>query len=482
MKVIEFALSPHEEAIASWEYQLEAYKAVWNSALALRLEADARYWMKRNGLAKVCPGAAVRRKGDKVVNDKPTQWRTVLTGVRRPTEPKPIIERGEVVGTIAGAYCCVRKLQGVEPLDKWVEVDGKRVTSALSKTSSVANYPWLDKSIPVDSRFLTGVFQSLAIAWKAYKKGTHKRPKFKGAKDKLESLSNGSGLPAKAFMQIGDGNNGYVKFPNIKKPIYCKGLFKRYRPSEMKIGTVKICKRPDGWVMQLTWQNPPAQKVQHSDKAEGFDPGVKQNLTSSSGKVFHCKQSDRIDQRIRKLQRKASRQYLMSGKSNGHARTQKEIARLKGIQARSRTGWQHKVSSRIVSEFGAIAIEGTQLKNMTRRPKPKPNKTGGHDPNGAKAKAGLNKAILRSSMGGLRLKIELKSKAAGRLFVKVPPAYTSARCNACGHKHTKEEKPLYRPTQHKFVCQKCGHVDNADVNAAKNILDDGLQILSGSKL
>jgi putative transposase len=232
--------------------------------------------------------------------------------------------------------------------------------------------------------------------------------------------------------------------------------------------------------MQLTWKNPTAQKVKQSDKAEGFDPGVKQNLTSSTGKVFHCKQSERIEQRINKLQRKASRQYLMSGKSNGHARTQKEIARLRGIQARSRTGWQHKVSSRIVSEFEVIAIEDTKLKNMTRKPKPKPNESGGHDPNGAAAKAGLNKAILRSSMGGLRLKIESKAKAAGRHFVKVPAAYTSARCNACGHKHTKEQKLLYRPTQHQFVCQNCGHTDNADMNAAKNILDDGLQILSNS--
>ena len=478
MKVIEFKLDPHKEAIDAWEYQLEAYKAVWNSALALRIEADARYWIERNGLAKVCPGAVVRRKGNKSINGKPTQWRNVLTGIRRPTEPKPIIERGEIVGTIAGAYCCVRKLQGVQYLDKTEVVDGVKYTSAISKTSSFANYPWLDTSKPLDSRFLTGVFTSLAVAWKAYKKGSHKRPRFKGAKDKLESLSNGSGLSAKAFMQIGDGNNGYVKFPKLKQPVYCKGLFKRYRPNEMAIGTVKVCKKADGWYLQLTHKNPKAKPVKPSEKAVGLDPGVKTNLTTDQGKEFHCKQDERLEQRIRKLQRKASRQYLMNKKSNGHERTQREIARLRAKQARSRKAWQHKTSTRIVAEFEVIAIEDTKLKNMTRKPKPKPNETGGFDPNGAAAKAGLNKAILRSSMGGLRLLIDTKAKSAGRQFAKVPAAYTSATCNACGHRHTKEEKLKYRPTQKQFICQNCGHIDHADVNAAKNILDEGLQILS----
>jgi transposase len=479
MKVIEFKLRPTKAAIASWEYQLHAYKAVWNSALALHIEADARYWMEKNGLAKVCSGAVVRRQGNKVVDGKPTQWRNVLSGIRRPTEDKPILEKGEVIGTIAGPYCCVRKLQGVSPLDKSIEVDGVKVTSAISRTSSMANYPWMNDDL-VDSRYLTGVFKSLKVAWKSYKDGVRKRPRFKGKKDKLKSLSNGSGLGAKAFMQIGEGNNGYVKFPKLKEPVCCKGLFKRYRPNDMQIGTVKVCKKADGWYMQVTYKNPPEDKVKPSDKAVGLDPGVKQNLTTDTGKVFHCKQDARLDERIRKLQRKASRQYLMNKDSNGHSRTQKEIARLKGKQARSRKAWQHKISSRIVSEFGVIAIEDTKLKNMTRKPKAKPNESGGFDPNGAAAKAGLNKAILRSSMGGLRMMLDAKSKAAKRQFVKVPAAFTSARCNACGYKHSKEQKPLYRPTQDKFVCQSCGHTGNADTNAAKNILDDGLIILRNS--
>ena len=48
----------------------------------------------------------------------------------------------------------------------------------------------------------------------------------------------------------------------------------------------------------------------------------------------------------------------------------------------------------------------------------------------------------------------------------VPPAYTSVRCNACG-----EVDPKSRESQAVFRCHACGHTANADVNAARNILD-----------
>lgn len=57
------------------------------------------------------------------------------------------------------------------------------------------------------------------------------------------------------------------------------------------------------------------------------------------------------------------------------------------------------------------------------------------------------------------------------VFRSVPPAYTSQRCHACGHTERGN-----RPTRDAFRCLSCGHTDNADLNAAKNILD---RFLSG---
>ena len=51
------------------------------------------------------------------------------------------------------------------------------------------------------------------------------------------------------------------------------------------------------------------------------------------------------------------------------------------------------------------------------------------------------------------------------VFRSVNPAYTSQRCRVCGHTERRNR------SGDKFLCQSCGHIDNADVNAAGNILD-----------
>ena len=53
------------------------------------------------------------------------------------------------------------------------------------------------------------------------------------------------------------------------------------------------------------------------------------------------------------------------------------------------------------------------------------------------------------------------------LTVSITPAsYTSQTCNICGYIDKNN-----RPNQHTFKCKNCGHTDNADFNAAKNIRD-----------
>jgi putative transposase len=78
-----------------------------------------------------------------------------------------------------------------------------------------------------------------------------------------------------------------------------------------------------------------------------------------------------------------------------------------------------------------------------------------------RAKAGLNREILRSGWG--QVVARLQDKAPGRVQ-KVAPAYTSQRCAACGHiaAGSRERQALFR-------CVACGYTLNTDVNAAKNI-------------
>ena len=63
-----------------------------------------------------------------------------------------------------------------------------------------------------------------------------------------------------------------------------------------------------------------------------------------------------------------------------------------------------------------------------------------------------------------------KAGKAGRIVKMVNPAYTSQTCRMCGHC-----EKANRVTQAKFECVKCHHTENADLNAANNILRLGLE-------
>jgi putative transposase len=108
------------------------------------------------------------------------------------------------------------------------------------------------------------------------------------------------------------------------------------------------------------------------------------------------------------------------------------------------------------------------------RPVADPAQPGQYLPNGGSAKSGLNRAIL--SKGWHRFEVALKSAArySGTQVVKVPAAFTSQRCSACGH-----VDPKSRESQAVFRCTHCSRpAEHADVNAAKNILAAGLLAVS----
>lgn len=103
---------------------------------------------------------------------------------------------------------------------------------------------------------------------------------------------------------------------------------------------------------------------------------------------------------------------------------------------------------------------------MVRAPKPKPDpdQLGVFLPNGARAKAGLNRSIHDAGWGVFLGILAHKAESAGRRLIPVDPRDTSRTCPHCGHVSGDN-----RLTQAEFVCVACGHTANADVNAAVNI-------------
>ena len=106
---------------------------------------------------------------------------------------------------------------------------------------------------------------------------------------------------------------------------------------------------------------------------------------------------------------------------------------------------------------------------MTRRPKPRPNESGGYEPNRANAKAGLNRSILDAGWGMLLATVTYKASSASREVVAVDPRNTSRTCHVCGYCEKANRK-----TQSDFKCLQCGYSANADLNAARNIRAKGV--------
>ena len=190
-------------------------------------------------------------------------------------------------------------------------------------------------------------------------------------------------------------------------------------------------------------------------EAVGIDRGVAVSAALSTGELLHCPAlTARERTRLRRLQRTLARAQRGS---NRRGQVKHAIARLRARETDRRKDWAEKTSTDIARRFDLIRVEDLRIANMTRSAKGTRENPGRN----VRARAGLNRGILRSGWGLLVRR--LQDKAPGRVE-KVRPAFTSQRCSACGQvdRDSRESQAVFR-------CTACGFADHADVNAAINI-------------
>jgi len=170
----------------------------------------------------------------------------------------------------------------------------------------------------------------------------------------------------------------------------------------------------------------------------------------------------------------AEAQQALARKKRGSNRRKSAVARVVRLHGKvrlRRLDHAHKTALALVRAHDLIAHEDLQVANMTRRPRPRPDGNGGYEPNGAAAKASLNKSINDAGWGIFLRVLSAKAENAGRTVTAVNPRHTSQRCAQCGHVAAGN-----RATQAEFRCLACGHQAHADINAARNILRAGLAL------
>ena len=125
--------------------------------------------------------------------------------------------------------------------------------------------------------------------------------------------------------------------------------------------------------------------------------------------------------------------------------------------------WLQEVTTLLVRKYGVIVLEDLKVKSMTRK--------------GGKRKKGMNRSFLTASPSMIAELLEYKVLLNGKRLVYVPAHYTSQRCSKCGY--TSKDN---RESQSIFHCQDCSYKENADINAANNILALYEFILEGTDL
>lgn len=208
--------------------------------------------------------------------------------------------------------------------------------------------------------------------------------------------------------------------------------------------------------------------LEPTGRAVGIDLGVAALATTSNGEQIANPRA-----LAAAAGRLADAQRALARKKRGSNRRKRAVARvaaLHGKVRRQRLDHAHKTALALVRSHDVLVLEDLGVTNMTKAPKPvaDPDQPGSYLPNGAAAKAALNKSILDAGWGVFTSILTAKAASAGREMIFVNPAYTSVTCSSCGHRDKTN-----RRTQAEFVCVDCSFECHADVNAAINILRAG---------
>lgn len=310
--------------------------------------------------------------------------------------------------------------------------DCSKILTELKKEKEFLQIP--------DKYALQNVLKDLDMAYKRFQKGLANYPKFKSRSNYKTYRTNRSGNKIRFV------SDNIIILPKLREV-----KFKNNIVPDGEIVNVAIIQKPSGkYYASVLCRNCKVKNVQKTGKSVGIDLGIKDYIVTSDGqKIPNNHFLKKTISKIKRMQKEFDRK---KDGSNNKEKLRIKIAKQYEKLTNARKDYIHKLSMQLIEEYDDICIEDLKIKDMVK------NKQ-------------LSFDIMDCSWYELRRQLEYKAKFYDKKIHIVDRYFPSSKkCSVCDYK--KEDLSL---NDRFWTCPNCGTVHDRDINAAKNILKEGMK-------
>ena len=354
----------------------------------------------------------------------------------------------------AKTFGCCRKVWNLMLSDKIesYKTTGKFVSVTPAQYKS--DYPYLKE---VDSLALANTQLNLQSAFRnCFCKTRKKRnafPKYKSAKHSRKSYTTNNQKGTVAIL----GNS--IRLPKVGA---VKAVIHRMPDPDWRLKSATISQDSDGKYyasVLFEYESTPTESVLCAENAIGLDYSSKSLYVDSDGNHgSHHKYYRESQKRLAKEQRRLSRK---TGSRKGESKSSNYLKQLHKINkihkhiSNQRKDQLHKLSTGIANRYDIVCVESLNMKSLANR------------------SFGNGRSTLDNGYGMFLGMLEYKLSDRGKCLVRVDKWFPSSQlCHCCGTINPLAKKLDVR----KWTCPACGETHDRDINAAKNILTEGMRI------